>query len=321
MKMVKSINLCGVSFVAIVLSVCVSSCGKPSPSVKADKAIILELNSGEGISKSIALITDDLNAWNQMRFDSINSAINSLAAADLLNKNINQDKKLWGELFTASAACLERKVDNIFKRSVYSGYSQMNQDLKFLQRFHKLYLEVGVDIDEENKQLDHVADIFAHYNQVLQLSRSLFGQKAVYQVGQPLKKYMIESGATKKKIENDKYYGLYFKHNKEIVGGVEDFPNRIVTARKNYYKNLAKKIQEVGTKDSLSYAVLSGVQTEFYNLATGMNAAGEENLAEKARNSEAIDALNGFVDAVGEQERLKCEKEQSENVNLVNDEI
>lgn len=245
-----------------------SSCDNQSRTPQAE-VIILDLKSGDGISESIDLICEPTN-WTQARFDSINTAINTLASAGGLNRKINADKKLWAKLFTSSASCLERKVDSIFRLPVYSDYAQMQKDLNYLQRYLHLYQKVGIDIDSVNPSLQKVSKLFAEYDERLKRSRYIFSQQPKF-----LEAYRQSYDETARMIKEDSqphaYWSNYFSHNQEIVEGVNAFPKRLSDSRYAYYSKLEKLIEEEALNENFSKEKLESVEDEFYNMAKDYN--------------------------------------------------
>ena len=229
--------------------------------------IVLDLKSGDGIRKSINIISTS-KTWTQERFESINTAINTLASAGAINRNINEDKKHLANLFTSSAYCLERKVDSIFQLSVYTDYAQMKEDLKFLQSYLPIYLDAGVNIDSTNTSLEKVADLFAEYDHRLELSRYTFAQKAVY-----LRAYNQNYTNTEKAIKDDSkgYWSKYFSNNKELVDALNDFPRRLSESRYNYYNKLEALIESKALKDNFSKQELENAEERFYYMAENYN--------------------------------------------------
>lgn len=263
-KIVKIV--CGSMFASLFI-ICESCNDKPRTS--GPGVVILDLKSGDGIRRSIDMISEP-SSWTQARFDSINTAINTLASAGALNRNINEDKKHLANLFTSSASCLERKVDSIFRQPVYTGYVQMKNDLRFLNKYFAIYLNAGVNIDSINPSLVKVTDLFAEYEKRLKLSKYTFGQKVKYLVA-----YSQDYTNTARTIkENDSpnlYWDNYFSHNKEIVNGVNAFPSRLRQSRFDYYTTLERIIEEKAIEENFSKEELESVETKFYNMAKGYN--------------------------------------------------
>lgn len=239
------------------------------PRTSGPGVVVLDLKSGDGIRRSIDIISVP-SVWTQARFDSINTAINTLASAGALNRNINEDKKHLANLFTSSASCLERKVDSIFRLPVYTGYAQMKNDLSFLNKYFAIYLNAGVNIDSINPSLVKVTDLFAEYDKRLKLSKYTFGQNAKYLVA-----YSQDYTNTEKSIkENGKpneYWSNYFSHNTEIVSGVNAFPSRLSKSRSDYYAALEILVEKKANEENFSKEELEAVETTFYNMAKGYN--------------------------------------------------
>lgn len=255
--------LCCILAMSIIMF---ESCVHSSRTQSSD-AIILDLKSGDGIKRSIEQICKP-QLWTQNRFDSINTAINTLASAGVLNRNINEDKKHLANLFTSSAYCLERKVDSVFQLPVYSGYDKMKDDLAFLKKYLTIYLNAGVVIDDINPSLSKVEDIFDEYDTRLKKSKYYFSQKVVF-----LKDYSMSYKETEREIKNNEkdYWNKYFSKNKEIVNNVNAFPNRLKASRKEYYKALEDTIESVTIKKHYTLEDFLKVQTEFVKMAEDYN--------------------------------------------------
>ena len=240
----------------------------PEPS-----GITLDLKSGEGIRKSINLISTPLN-WTQARFDSINLAISSLASSGEIDQDEDEDKEFLADLFTSSALCLEHKVDSIFRLPVYNGYGQMKSDLVFLQEYLPKFLKIGVAIEPNNPSLVKVTDLFAEYDDRLKKSKRQFDIKAVYLNAYPYSEKHDYYKNAVKKITSDKpkaYWTTYFKHNTEIVSGVNAFPSRLSKSRSDYYAALEILVENKAIKENFSKEELEAVERTFYNMADGYN--------------------------------------------------
>lgn len=263
----KMLNLICCSMFATTCILCESCVEKSGPS--KDDVVILDLKSGDGIRRSIDIISVS-SAWTQARFDSINTAINTLASAGALNRNINEDKKHLANLFTSSASCLERKADSIFRLPVYTGYAQMKNDLSFLKKFFAIYLNAGVNIDSINPSLVKVTDLFAEYDKRLKLSKYTFGQEAKYLVA-----YSQDYTNTEKSIKENgtpnEYWNNYFSHNTEIVSGVNAFPSRLSQSRYDYYSALEIIIEKKAIEENFSKEELESVEDRFYAMAKDYN--------------------------------------------------
>lgn len=261
---------------SVIVCLAFASC-KNNANVQRMESLQLDLKSGDGIIKSIEAITANPSNWTQARFDSINIAINSLASANLLNTNINEHLSHLGNLFTSSAACLEHRVDSVFRLSEYRGYTQMQSDLAFLKSYNQIFCDAGVSIDEENTSLAKVSDIFFQYEKVKSLSNSQFRKTAHFLEG-----YNLSYERAQSDIENNRYYGTYFSHNSEIQRSIKDFPARVKRSKENYMSDLEKLIEEEAIEKKFSFDQLSETQSEFYKMAKGIN-------------QEAINKLDAFV--------------------------
>lgn len=262
--------------------ICVSlmtGCGNQQTENLVKPPIIKSLNTGEELSAAIDYITGDASHWSQELFDSVSNKISSLAAAGSLNKNLGEDKSLKERLFDASASMLRNHVDSVFRLSSYRGYSQMKRDLKFLQERNKLFYDADLMVDEINQNLKEVDDIFDNYETVLRLSQRQFRKRAVY-----LENYSLGYGATKSRIENNKYYSRYFCNNTEITRGVDEFAERVKNARYEYLSELVDTIKCVALRDSLSYGQLLDDQGVFFGYANGINQAAIDSLDQFVRN-------------------------------------
>ena len=252
----------------VIASFALISC--TSSKTEVERAITLDLNSGEGILKSIEMITSSHKKWSQSVFDTIHLSIESLALSGELDRNINEDKKHLANLFTSSAALLKDKADSIFRLSEYKGYKQMKSDLNFLKAKHKAFLNIYVDIDENNPQLSFVSDLFKQYEYVLGASRSRFEQKAEILPDYKLKQYEKDAERTKRSIQNNKYYKEYFSNNIEIQKGMSEFPDRMAIAKKQYYVDLEQLVEQTSVTDSLSSVQLLKIQGEFDGMASNI---------------------------------------------------
>lgn len=254
----------------LVLATFISSCGENKPPRTSYKpAIVLDLKSGEGIRKSIVLTCNPQN-WTQARFDSINTAINTLASAGRLNRNINEDKKHLANLFTSSAVCLEQKVDSIFKLSVYKEYPQMKKDLVYLKKYLPIYIKAAVRIDSVNPSIAKIEELFFEYEKRLRLSRNTFQQKAQFLVPYSQNYTQIEN-IIKENNKPKEYWSKYFCHNKEIVEGVNAFPSRLSKSRKDYYANLEELVEKIAIDENYSKEKLESVEDDFYRMAKDYN--------------------------------------------------
>lgn len=249
---------------------------------KVNRAITLDLQSGEGIINSIRLITEAPENWSQERFDSVHTAIISLAAAGALDQNINEDKSHMANLFTASAALLQYEADSVFRLSSYNGYSQMCKDLKFLKEKHGRWFEAGIDIEKKNPSLDFVSDLFAEYEKVLKNSKRTFSKTPIMLADYKLEPYNLNYTTTENSIKNNKYYTKYFSKNTAITNGIKEFPSRLSASKKKYMDELETMIEQTAVSDSLSLMQLLTIQGEFNTMARGAS-------------QEAIDALVKFV--------------------------
>lgn len=249
---------------------------------KVNRAITLDLQSGEGIINSIELITKTPENWSQERFDSVHVAIASLALAGELNVQISEDKSYMANLFTASAALLQYEADSVFKLSSYKGYSQMCKDLEFLKNKHGSWVNAGVPILDPNVSLDFVSDLFNEYEKVLKDSKRTFSKKPEILADYKLEPYNLGYTATETRIRNNKYYGKYFSKNTIITNGIKEFPNRLSASKKKYMDELETMIEQTAVSDSLSMMQLLTIQSDFNSMAKGSS-------------QDAIDALVNFV--------------------------
>lgn len=271
-----------------ILVLTISSCNTKND-VKVQDVIRLDLHSSEGVQSSIETITSGDN-WTQARYDSINEAIARLASAGAIDKDMYQDEKLIKTLFTSSAVCLEKRVDTEFRRKCdkYRGVSQMNSDLMFLKKYHKLYLDNTINLDENNISLTKVEDILEQYDIVLTSSRYVYTKYSQ----QPdeivlFKEFPLNWEITRDRIKNNKYYNVYFSNNKEITSGLSQLEGRWNNARRQYYMDMEALIEKKIVADSLSYDETLDMQSQFHRLA-------------KSINQEATDKLDKFIDNYGE---------------------
>lgn len=88
---------------------------------------------------------------------------------------------------------------------------------------------------------------------------------------------------TKDTIESNKYYTIYFSNNSEITGGVKEFPTRLTSSKKNYYRELENLIEEKIVRDKMS-------ETECYKLVADF-----QKLTKNNNQEAAFDKLNKFV--------------------------
>lgn len=273
---------------------CICSC--TNSRTKVNRAITLDLKSGQGILNSINLITATPQNWNQVRFDSVHVAIVSLATCGELDKNIDEDKSHMAHLLTASSALLQYKADSVFKMSSYGEYQQMCKDLKFLQAKHKDWLNAGISVETKNTSLDFVSDLFKQYESVLKLSKSSFAKSPKILDNYELQAYNLSYEPTKNKIEGNKYYTKYFSNNTAIVNGVSEFPSRLTASKNKYINELETMIEQTAVSDSLSLLQLLTIQSKFNTMAKGASA-------------DAINALSMFVENYVEP----VKKEDNEN--------
>lgn len=280
----KTIKIVYCSLLASLFIICESCNDKPRTT--GPGVVILDLKSGDGIRRSIDIISVP-SVWTQARFDSINTAINTLASAGALNRNINEDKKHLANLFTSSASCLERKVDSIFRQPVYTGYAQMKNDLSFLNKYFAIYLNAGVNIDSINPSLVKVTDLFAEYDDRLKKSQRQFDIKAVYLKAYPYSEKSDYYKNAVDKIKSDKpkaYWTTYFSHNTEIVNGVNAFPSRLSRSRSDYYAALEILVENKAIEENFSKEELEAVEKSFYNMATGYNQKAIDKLGKFREN-------------------------------------
>lgn len=282
------------NIVLLIASVLIMACTGARTNV--NRAITLDLESGQGIINSINLITARPQNWNQARFDSVHVAIISLATCGELDKNIDEDKSHMAHLFTASSALLQYKADSVFRLSSYGEYQQMRKDLKFLQAKHKDWLNAGISVDTNNISLDFVSDLFKQYESVLNLSKSTFAKSPKILDNYKLQAYNLSYEPTKNKIEGNKHYSKYFSNNTAIVNGVSEFPRRLAASKKKYMDELETMIEKTAISDSLSLLQLLTIQSEFNTMAKGAS-------------DDAVNALSTFVENYVEP----VKKEDNEN--------
>lgn len=244
MKKITQLLLCSITFAALCL---LNSCNSDRRVASVDPPVVLKLESAEGIEKSIRLICNS-KVWNQQYYDSIDWAITSLTAANMLDSRINQDKNLKGLLFASSAVCLEEKVDSVFRTPVYNGYEQMKKDLNFLLAAQKNYIENAVNIDSINKSLSWVSKMFKEYDNRLYYSRKSFGQKVEYSSKLEDYSYNYFNGEKQKyeriiKDNKDNLWNTYFRNNTEINNGLKAFSVRLEKCRVGYYVKLEEAIE------------------------------------------------------------------------------
>ena len=282
MNNIVKIVCCSIFATAFVLC---ESCKNESRAPKPG-GITLDLKSGEGIRKSIYLISVPVN-WTQARFDSINLAISSLASSGEIDQDEDEDKEFLADLFTSSALCLENKVDSVFRQPVYSGYGQMKSDLIFLQKYLPKFLKIGVVIEPKNPSLEKVAELFAEYDDRLKKSQRQFDIKAVYLNAYPYSEKSDYYKNAVDKIKSDKpkaYWTTYFSHNKEIVNGVNAFPSRLSKSRSDYYAALEILVENKAIEENFSKEELEAVEKSFYNMATGYNQKAIDKLGKFREN-------------------------------------
>lgn len=256
---------------ALMISLFISACNN-RPKVVSVETIKLDLQTGEGIKKSIYTICTNMT-WTQSRFTEINNAIAVQNANGMLDTNINEHKALYKLLFTQSAVCLQNRVDSLFRLSKYDGYEQMKQDTVFLRKYEKQYQTNGSVTEKNNVFLDKVRDIFKNYISVLGLSKSQFYRKARY-----LEDYTGNYESTQRAIENNPYYDIYFSHNTEITNGMAAFPQRVRDAHISYLSQLEKIIEKKAVDERFSLSQLVDVQSTFNSFSNGKNGTAEKAL-------------------------------------------
>lgn len=278
----------------VIATLCLIACTGARTNV--NRAITLDLESGQGILNSINLITAKPQNWNQARFDSVHVAIISLATCGELDRNIDEDKSHMAHLFTASAALLQYKADSVFKMSSYGEYQQMCKDLKFLKAKHKDWLNAGISVESQNVSLNFVSDLFKQYESVLSMSKSSFAKSPKILDNHKLQAYNMSYEPTKNKIEGNKYYSKYFSNNTAIIKGVSEFPSRLAASKKRYMDELETMIEKAAVTDSLSLLQLLTIQSDFNTMA-------------KDASTDAVNALSMFVENYVEP----VKKEDNEN--------
>lgn len=256
---------------ALLMCLFVLACNN-RPKVVSVETIKLDLQTGEGIKKSIYTICTNAT-WTQSRFTEINNAIAIQNANGMLDANINEHKALYKLLFTQSAVCLQNRVDSLFRLSKYDGYEQMKEDTVFLRKYENQYQTNGAVTEKSNVSLDKVRDIFKNYVSVLGLSKSQFYRNARY-----LEDYAGSYESTQRTIENNQYYDDYFSHNTEITNGMAAFPQRVRDAHINYLSQLEKIIEKKAVDDGFTLAQLVDVQSTFNSFSNGKNSTAEKAL-------------------------------------------
>lgn len=267
MKTMSTLNVLCALMMSLFLSACTNR-----PKVVSVETVKLDLQTGEGIKKSIYAICTNAT-WTQSRFTEINNAIATQNANGMLDANINEHKALYKLLFTQSAVCLQNRVDSLFRLSNYDGYEQMKEDTVFLRKYENQYQTNGSVTEKTNVSLDKVRDIFKNYIIVLKLSKSQFYRNVSY-----LEDYTGSYESTQRTIENNPYYDIYFSHNTDITNGMVAFPQRVRDAHISYLSQLEKIIEKKAVDEGFSLAQLVDVQSTFNSFSNGKNSTAEKAL-------------------------------------------
>ena len=261
--------------IAILMAICFGckNSNKGSASITVVPPKLQEIRDGSALNDAIESVTSNSNLWTQERYDTLRTKINSLYAA----RAIESAETPTEALYSLSVGCLDKRVDSEFKKPQYTQYHKLRSDLNFLKKENQFLYEQGAIGYKADPTLEKIEDIFDNYERVLSLSKSSFIQSPVF-----LKPFTGDYSSVKSQIENNKYYQNYFSKNSEIIRGVNDFPSRLSSARKNYYTGLEKEIENRIENNKLSSIECYKIVGDFQKMA-------------ESYNKSAFDKLNGFV--------------------------
>lgn len=249
-----------IHLIAILAISLLASCGK-NGNDGFNKSIVLgDIKDGDQLIDAIDSITSNTNLWTQERYDTLRTKINSLYAAQV----IESDATMLEYLYVQSVGCLKNRVDEEFKKPRYTNYPQLKSDLAFLKKDNDILYDEGVTKANPDPRLEKVQDIFTNYENVLNMSKYTFAQKA--KIMQP---YSGDYTSTKRAIENNVYYDEYFSKNSDITNGVKEFPSRLAASKSKYYNDLEELVEEEIVEQKMTKIECLKMFSEFEKKAKG----------------------------------------------------
>ncbi len=182
---------------------------------------------------------------------------------------------VYDGIFKEGAYHVWHSLDSTMKTTKYNGLSYWMNLSKTIASRTAEYQKLFEALESPNPNLQRADSMITNYEKVLSLSKSTFGKTP-----NRIVPYDISYTLTEDKIKNNPFWQVYFRHNTELNQNISEFPNRLKSARYNYYNELKDLIikragEDVPTASQLSYAV-----RRFNDMTTNDNQAARTELNE-----------------------------------------
>jgi len=228
---------------SVSFSLFISSCGHVIGPATGD-IDTLDLSSYECLeeAKDSLLRT---NPWNEILCDTILNATYSNQTYNIISKS--EAENIYEGVLEGSAYMVWMAVDSTMKTSVYNGLEDWETLSMKINNKSKEYKNVCDELEYPNSNLIKVMDIIREYRVVLQKSKATFRSEPTH-----LAPYNLSYEAMERNIKSNKYWDTYFCNNSEIKKNINEFPQRVSSAKGAYYKQLKDKIKSRAESENIT---------------------------------------------------------------------
>lgn len=207
--------------------------------------------------------TCQVGVWSQKKYNEILDDIDGLIQLGMIDDTVYRvDNALRKRLHKSSSKALYMTADSLFGSTKYDGVEGLRSDLKFLCNEETRLESIGADV-AGNAYLDSVETIFANYDNVKYWVSHSFEQTAKYSRNNAYKIKRFDCKTYdryRKNIEGNHYYNKYFKNNESIAEKYSFLPDRLQKAKKKYYSDLEKLIEDNINNNLLSMNVIKNLR-------------------------------------------------------------
>ena len=213
-----------------------------------------------------------LPAWDGVLFNDLLLSIYTDKQYKLITSG--ETHTCYAQIFRGSGIYVREHLENVMKSPDYRDLDKWERVAKSVRDSLQKYIKIDPTLENPDPDLTVVFDMIKEYRYVERLSNSRFGQNV-----SRIERYSKDYHNVESTIKNNKYWNAFFCHNTNIKNRISDFPNRLASARAEYYRNLGEEIKSKAREEMVPKKVLEEAKQKFINFSDNNNNAIKEDLA------------------------------------------